>query len=58
MALPLRKEVLTNGKDDVPAEQSLEKTDSRFPRSYEDESRPYCSEEKKSKRQKGIKCLI
>ena len=26
-------------------------------RSYEDESRPYCSEKKKSQGQKGIKCL-
>ena len=58
MALPRCKEVFIHGKDDIPAEQPLEKTDPRFPRSYEDKSRPYCSEEKKSKRQKGIKCLI
>lgn len=52
------KEVFIHGKDDIPAEQPLEKTDPRFPRSYENKSRPYCSEEKKSKGQKGIKCLI
>ncbi len=51
------KEVFIHGKDDIPAEQPLEKTDPRFPRSYENKSRPYCSEEKKSKGQKGIKCL-
>jgi len=52
------KEVFLHGKNDIPAEQPLEKTDSRFPRSYEDESRPHLSEEKKSKGQKEIKCLI
>ena len=52
------KEVFIHGKNDIPAEQPLEKTDPRFPCSYENKSRPYCSEEKKSKGQKGIKCLI
>ena len=52
------KEVFIHGKNDIPAEQPLEKTDPRFPCSYENKSRPYCSEEKKSKGQKGMKCLI
>jgi hypothetical protein len=43
------KEVFIHGKNDIPAEQPLEKTDPRFPCSYENKSRPYCSEEKKRK---------